>query len=180
VEAPPPPVVRTQVLQPQWNLVGWTGETIDVTDATATIAASLGAFFTWDTSIPGFLTFNPTLPGPLNSLQEVPFGAGVWTFIDGATPLDWEQPAFSEARSVSLAQGFNLAMWTGPDGTSITDAIAGLDGVQGLFIWDAAARTFLTFNPILPPALNTATTLNHGFGVWVLMANAGIWDQPAG
>ncbi len=178
VEAPPPPVVRAQVLQPRWNLVGWTGETTGVTDATATIATSLGAFFTWDTSIPGFLTFNPTLPGPLNSLQDVPLGAGVWTFITDATPLEWEQPAFTDARSVPLAQGFNLVMWTGPDGTAVTDAIAGLNGLQGLFIWDAAGQTFLTFNPVLPPALNSATTLDYGFGVWVLMASAGTWDQP--
>ncbi|MCZ6545171.1 MAG: Ig-like domain-containing protein, partial [Chloroflexi bacterium] len=102
VEVVEPPATRTQTLRPQWNLVGWTGETIDVTEATASILASLGAFFTWDAAASNFLTFNPALPPALNSLRQVPQGAGIWTFVNGNSNVAWEQPAFNEARAVSL------------------------------------------------------------------------------
>ena len=179
VEVVEPPATRTQTLRPQWNLVGWTGETIDVTEATASILASLGAFFTWDAAASNFLTFNPALPPALNSLRQVPQGAGIWTFVNGNSNVAWEQPAFNEARAVSLRSGFNLVTWTGGDGAAVADAIAGLNGLEALFLWDAAAQTFLIFNPALPSALNTAKTIPHGAGVWVLMGQNGTWNQPA-
>ena len=179
VEVVEPPATRTQTLRPQWNLVGWTGETIDVTEATASILASLGAFFTWDAAASNFLSFNPALPPALNSLRQVPQGAGTWTFVNGNSNVAWEQPAFNEARAVSLRRGFNLVTWTGGDGAAVADAIAGLNGLEALFLWDAAAQTFLIFNPALPSALNTAKTIPHGAGVWVLMGQNGTWNQPA-
>jgi hypothetical protein len=140
---------------------------------------SIGNFSLWDANALAFLSFNPALPTQLNKLQVVPRGAGVWTFVSSATPLAWEQPAFSEARSVDLVAGFNLVMWTGPDGTPITEAIADLAGAEALFIWDAAAQRFLVFNTALPPALIQASELNYGAGIWLLMAAAGTWEQPA-
>ena len=62
----------------------------------------------------------------------------------------------------------------------VASAIAELGGsLQALFIWNAAAQTFLTFNPVLPPALNTATTLRPGDGVWLLVSATTTWYQPA-
>lgn len=170
---------RTQTLLPGWNLVGWGGPETHVTDATATIVGSLGGFFTWDAAAGSFLTFNPALPPALNTLTQVPSGAGVWTFIGAGGPVPWDQPAFNGERAVTLVNGFNLVMWTGPDDTPITEAITGLGALNALFIWDAAAQTFQVYNPSLPPALNTATEIDHGAGVWVLMNAAGVWDQPA-
>lgn len=173
------PATRIQTLRPSWNLVGWTGDESPIGTVTAGIVESIGNFSLWDANALAFLSFNPALPTQLNKLQVVPRGAGVWTFVSSATPLAWEQPAFSEARSVDLVAGFNLVMWTGPDGTPITEAIADLAGAEALFIWDAAAQRFLVFNTALPPALIQASELNYGAGIWLLMAAAGTWEQPA-
>ena len=174
-----PPATRVQTLQLQWNLVGWTGESSAISVVTSEIGSSLSRFSIWDANALAFLSFNPALPISLNTLQVVPQGAGVWTFVTGAAPLAWEQPSLREARSVPLASGFNLVMWSGPDGSSITEALANLTGVQGLWLWDALGQGFLSFNPILPPVLNGASVLNHGDGIWLLMSGAETWEQPA-
>ena len=95
----------------------------------------------------------------------------------GAT---WTQPAFAGARSVPLRAGFNLVMWTGPDGTQVEDAVAGLGGALTiLFTYDAASQQFLSFSPSAPAFLNSAVVLNNGDGVWIEVNANTTWEQPA-
>ncbi|HJN92158.1 MAG TPA: hypothetical protein QGF05_05470 [Dehalococcoidia bacterium] len=81
---------------------------------------------------------------------------------------------------MELQAGFNLVMWTGPDGTPVADAIGGLgDALRALFTYDGTNQVFRSFRPALPAALNSATTLNFGDGVWIQVARDAAWDQPA-
>jgi hypothetical protein len=71
-------------------------------------------------------------------------------------------------------------MWTGPDGTPVADAIAGItDALEALFTWNAEDGVFLSFRPDGPIFLNTAEFLNYGDGLWVNITSPTVWSQPA-
>ena len=168
---------RQVALAEGWSLVGWTGAT-PVREATASLGDALLGAFTWDATGQTFLSFNPVAPSFINTLTDLTLGDGVWINLSEATI--WPQPPFAEARDVTLEAGFNLVMWTGPDDTLVTDALASIaSGLEGLFIWDASAQAYLVYRPTAPAFLNTATTLSFGDGVWLLMTQAATWSQPA-
>ena len=171
------PGTRTETLARAWNLVGWTGATA-VEEAVAGISGEFAALFTWDAAAQSFQSFNPSGPAFLNTLTEVQLGDGVW--INMTARGNWEQPVFSAARTVTLERGFNLAMWTGPDGTAVEEAVAALgDALEVLFTWDAAAQQFRRYSLAGPAFLNDATTLDFGDGVWLQVSRRTAWAQPA-
>ena len=112
---------REVTLEAGWNLVGWTGSTA-IDEATASIADTLLAAFTWDGPGQSFRSFSPSGPTFLNTLSDLALGDGVWINVSEAST--WLQPAFGDARTVSLSAGFTLATWTGPDGTPVEEAVA--------------------------------------------------------
>ncbi len=168
---------RSVTLHAGWNLVGWTGAT-PAADAIADITGAVDALFTWDAAARQFRSYRPSLPPSFNDLSELQRGDGVWIRVTRA--VSWQQPSFGGPRAVPLLPGFNLAMWSGPDGAAVSDAIASLgDAVTLLLTWDAAAQRFRSFDPGLPPAFNDATTLNFGDGLWIHVSRAVTWEQPA-
>ncbi len=165
-------------LQPSWNLVGFGGDE-DIETATESITSSIRSLFAWDALAQAFQSYIPDLPTFLNTLDQLRAGDGVWLFVDDPAGVIWEQPAITTTRDVALQSGFNLVMWSGP-ATTVANAVDDLgDNLEALFVWDPVAQRFLTFNPVLPPALNTATTIYPGDGIWVLVSNATTWRQPA-
>ena len=175
--APPqPPATRTVALARGWNLVGWTGATA-AQDATATISGSFTTLYTWDAAQQSFQSLSSTGPEFLNTLTDLQTGDGVW--INTPNGGSWEQPAYREPRSAPLAPGFNLAMWTGPDGTAVVDAVAGISGqLEVLFTWDGGQQRFLRYSTTGPDFLNDALVLNFGDGVWLQVSRSVSWAQP--
>ena len=170
------PTTRTIELVPGWNLIGWTGAT-SVEDALTTLSPSPEALYTWDPIAQTFASFRPSQPAG-NSLSDLAFGDGVWIYT--AAGGQWEQPGFSEARSVFLHGGFNLVMWTGPNGTPPETAIADIaDRVDVLFTWEPATRAFLRHRPGIDPSRNDPMAFDFGDGVWINMLEPAIWAQPA-
>ncbi|MEE9278086.1 MAG: integrin alpha, partial [Dehalococcoidia bacterium] len=170
---------RVVELVPDWNLVGWSGATA-VSEATASIAGQFSTLMTWDAAAKAFLRFDAAAPAIVNTLSELNSGDGVWLFVTDPAGAAWTQPAISGARSVDLLSGFNLVMWTGPDGMPVADAVAGLgDALNAVFRWDTEADEFLIYGPGRPDFLNTAKTLNSGEGLWIDVSRAIRWEQPA-
>ena len=166
-------------LQPGWNLVGWTAAESGVRAAVARMAGRFASVLAWDAEETRFRSFSAAAPAALNSLSEVRRNEGLWVYaaIPGATA--WPQPRTTGARVLRLQPGYNLVAWTGPDDTPITWAISGIRRtVVSLLTWDAASQRFRTYDPRLPAALNTATTLNYGDGLWINVGDATIWPQP--
>ena len=173
---PPAPRDREVALVAGWNLVGWTGEPTPPGLAISATPA-ITAVLTWNPVAQAFVAHRPQGPGLLNTLALLRTGDGIWLFA--AAPAIWQQPDTALARRVDLRTGFNLLSWTGPDGTAIATALAGLGGVLiAAFTYDPLAQRFLAFRPGGAGLLNTATTLNHGDGVWVLAGGPVSWDQP--
>lgn len=105
-------------------------------------------------------------------------GNGIWIFSDGGG--SWTRSENTGARSIALIEGFNLVMRDGPYGTPVAEAVAGVGtALQSLFTWDPFAQAFRSFTAGLTAAFNTATTLNRGAGVWILVNRGIAWEQPA-
>ena len=175
----PEPKTQELALGPGFNLSGWLGAT-PVAEATESIAGQFNSIFRWDAAAQRFASFQTSGPAFLNDLTELTLGDAVWIFINDPAGAAWEQPAFNDARDVDLLAGFNLVLWTGPDGTPVEQAFAALGAdLVGAFIWDQPAQSFLSFAPDAPSFINTADVLNFGEGLWVQMSAPATWSQPA-
>ena len=175
-------------LIPGWNLVGWLGPDTPVADALGDTLAAVASVNTFDAATQTFSTFTVGGPDFLNTLDLIPAGAGVWLLATAAAT--WTQPGLPPSngelataqitgRDVPLLPGFNLVAWTGDHNALIDAAVAGIDGLDSLFLWDAPAEVFLSFGPTRPAFLNSATALPFGAGLWMLMTAAATWQQPA-
>ena len=174
---PPPPPDRDVALVAGWNLVTWTGEETPTAVAIAGVPA-IASVFGWDAEAQDFRAFRRGAPGALNSLAVVRTGDALWLFA--GQPTIWRMPDFGLARIVTLVAGFNLSGWTGPDGASV-GAITGALGpsVIAVYAYDPLSTAFRVFRSEGPDFLNTATTINHGDGIWLEVSTPLAWQQPA-
>ena len=160
-----PPTERVRLVR-GWNLVGATSSG-SAEDLTTAVEGTVAAIFVWDTATQGFHAFTPDLPHPNAALTEIARGQGMWIRIDDAAGAVWRRPTFAAERSVALEPGFNLVTWTGPTGTHVTEAIAGIaDAVIVIHRWDATSQTFQSLNSLLlgPPTSGSLSTMAKGFG----------------
>ena len=163
---------RSVSLVPGLNLVGWTGDTA-ISDATASIAGLFSQILGWDAAAQAYVSYIPGLPAAVQGLTDLSTGDAFWIVMDQAAT--WEQPIFSDARSVALLAGLNLAMWTGP-AMDIEAALAGLDAADAVFRWNGVC--YDTWRRGAPVG-NTLTTLANGDAFFIRLAAAATWQQPA-
>lgn len=175
---------RSVALEQGWNLVGWTGPTLAVEQALDPILDAVDVAFGWSATAQSFERYSPTSPAALNSLEQLQSGAALWLCLDHS--LDWEQPAdIDGSRDVTAlagasSRGFDLQIWTGPDGTPIASALADLlPALELAHAWDAAQQRFLSFGPSRFDFLNTLDSLDHGDAVWLDLHSERVWRQPA-
>ena len=169
---------RTVPLVAGWNLVGWTAGSTPAIDAIAPIADAVETLFVYDAAAQAFRAFSPDRPAFLNTIGDIGTGDGVWILANRST--NWEQPAVAGLRLVALLPGFNLEMWTGPDGTDPASAFAGLgSGLVTAFSWDESNQAFRSYAPDRAAFLNDMVVLNHGDGVWLELSTPATWLQPA-
>ena len=173
------PTTRDFVLGPGWNLSGWVGST-PVAEATAPILGGFASIFRWDAGRQAFDSYQASAPSFLNTLTELAFADAFWILVTDPAGTTWPQPTFGDARDVAVPAGMSLHLWTGPDDTPIEQAVASIaDVLETVFLWDVATQQFQSYRSDLPPALNTAETVDYGDGVWLFTSGAGTWAQPA-
>ena len=173
--APPPP--RDVALLAGWNLITWTGDETPVVSALAALPA-VSRVYAWDARAGAFLRYSRGVLASGNRLTVLRAGAGLWVLSE--RPAIWRMPGLGRERSVLLAPGFNLAGWTGPDGVALAEITRALGpAVVAVWVFDPLAQEFRVFRPDGPPRSNTASTVNHGDGLWLRLESAVIWPQPA-
>jgi len=70
-------------------------------------------------------------------------------------------------------------MWGGPDGTPVEAAVADLGrAVRTVYLWDVPGQAFESFMAAGAAFLNSATTVDHGEGMWVEVDRDVIWTPP--
>ena len=173
---PPPPPDREVALVAGWNLVTWTGDDTPVAVAIAGLPA-ISSVFAWDAVAQGFLVFRRGAPAALSTLAVLRTGDGLWLFA--GQPAIWRMADFGRGRVVSLLAGFNLSGWTGPDRAALAEIADALGpALIAIYVYDPLALDFRVLRPAGPGFLNTATTINHGDGLWLQLSSAVVWQQP--
>ena len=145
---------RDVVLLQGWNLVGWTaGGSVDFVDfptATASIAGDFDVLFVWSAADQRFSSFNPSAPF-LAGIDALGFAQGIWIFAN--TDTVWRQGSIDHPHNDHVRSGWNLDVWTGPDGIPAEVAFASLGAdLQIAFTWDPTAQAFPLLRPG-PPRL---------------------------
>lgn len=170
---------RDAVLRRGWNLVSWTTGDVSLVDlptATGSIVGDFDSIFAWDAATQRYSSFSPSAPF-LSGLDTLGVVQGVWIFAGRDTV--WRQGRFDARREIQLHSGFNLDVWTGPDGTPAEAAFGELGGdLLITFTWDAAAQAFRSFAPGRPSFLNDLKSLDFGDGIWLQVGSDPLWVQP--
>ena len=174
-----PPADAPRFLRLGWNLVGWSGLT-DVEDATAPIAASIDAVFTFDAGRQQFSRYAPGAPPVSNTLTTLKTGQGVLVHVTAPDGVLWAVPPVPEPRPLPLVAGFNLVTWTGGQ-QSVADAMSGLEQVLiAAYSFDADSQRYRIYRPHAPAVLSDLETLETGQALWVRVQDAALWAADEG
>lgn len=151
----------TNVLQPGWNLAGWTEPAAPVETIFERIP-ELQVVYSWDANFQRFRLAMRTDPGGLGDLRRLTPGMGLWLGIGGGDSVTWTRPLVREASVARLSPGWNLVVWAGEDDTPANDALEAIEDILR-FVSDDDGR-----------ALRTLAT---GDVVWVEVDTAREWNQ---
>ena len=172
------PAERVVPLRAGWNLVGWSGPTLPVGEATASLAGAFDAVLSWSPER-GYDTYRPQSDS-VNTLSHLSQGTAVWIHL--TRDAAWPQPRQTAAARLPLQAGLNLVTWSGPDGTPVAQAVASVGGaLRAVYRWDQRTARYLVFSPDLPGSLTSVGTLDHGDAVWLATTRDVVWaqDSPA-
>ena len=124
--ASPPPAeadsgeTLTSELQPGWNLAGWTGEETDV-GAIFDAIPQLEAVYWWDAFRREYSWAFRDESGWTGTLTTLTPGMGLSLYVGGTEAVEWTRPLIPQSGAASLAEGWNIVTWAGPDGAAPED-----------------------------------------------------------
>jgi len=159
-----------------WNLISLNvspaNKAIQSIFADAIATDNLEFITGFDLANDGAKTFDPGIPIPFNTLQEVADGFGYWVKMINATTVTFQGGCMAGDFRKPFDAGWNLIAYppNAPQATSdyFADLIAdgNLEFVTG---FDGGTKTF---DPNIPDSFNTLQQLENGFGYWVKVSNA--------
>lgn len=162
-------VTRDVQLVAGFNWLTYTGPNVDIVTLLAAfpLPDAVDAIFYFDASTQTWSAFRTLLPLNVNSLtrlaQNQPYAFAMSTAMTWSMPLAPLAPAGPSV--INLPVGFSAIPWPAPDGTNGTDVAAVLArfadaaAVGVIFLFDAPTQTWLSFRTLLPPSLNSLTTV---------------------
>ena len=125
--ASPPPAeadsgeTLTSELQPGWNLAGWTEEETGV-GAIFDAIPQLEAVYWWDAFRREYSWAFRDESGWTGTLTTLTPGMGLSLYVGGTEAVEWTRPLIPQSGAASLAEGWNIVTWAGPDGAAPEDA----------------------------------------------------------
>jgi len=167
-----PSCTQTISFNPGWNLIS-----LDVSPADKTIqnlfngplAGNLEFVTTFDN---GFKTFDPDLPSPFNSLQEVEDGFGYWVKVANNATLTFQGVCIADDFLKTFDAGWNLVAYPPdapqPPAMYFSDLISNGE-LQFVTGFDGGT---ITFDPAIPGPFNSLQLMENGFGYWAKVTNA--------
>ena len=151
----------TTVLQPGWNLAGWTEDEAGVSAIFEAIPR-LEAVYSWDTLRHRFSGAFREDFGQAHGLTTLTPGMGLFLYLGGTEAVEWTRPLNPRTGATTLRPGWNLVTWAGPDGIAADEALEVLGDVvveaQGI---DSDALT----------------TLRTGRAFWLRVSSLKEWWQ---
>ena len=165
------------VLQPGWNMIGWTART-PAAEIAAALGDAAGAIFTFDARTETYRRFSPKAPARGNDLVEVVPGQGLIVLIEDGPGAVLPRPANGTPLVQHLREGFNLVAWTG-GAALMAEAMTSLDdALVAAFWWDPGAQRYRAYRPDLPMFSDLAEVV-PAQALWILLDADAVWDPGA-
>ena len=166
----------TNSLVSGWNLVSLPVilEDGSLPGAFDSISGHYGDVFTFDACDGAqWKFFNPNVPPPVNTLHAVGATGGYWiqmNFPDTLT-LSGIHPL---STSITLCPGWNMIGYPSLAVRPVGDALASISGKYNLVRQYRAGEPspWKTYNPGVPPNLNTLKDMEPGYGYWIYMTQS--------
>jgi hypothetical protein len=159
-------VVQTLNLKAGWNLISFYVVAEDMSPATVlkTIKGNLAQIKDLKSS------YNPALPGFLNTLKGLNVEDGYWVKVDANVifELEGEVPA---GASIKVKTGWNLVGYPRESGAAAGNELTSLGGIVMQF-----KNLKNSYNPALPSFLNTLKNIAPGLGYWLKVSADGVWN----
>ena len=159
-------VIQTVNLKSGWNLISFYVESEDM--APATVLASIKGNLSQIKDLKS--SYNPTLPPFLNTLKGLNVKDGYWVSVDADVSFDLEGEVPSGA-SITVKPGWNLVGYPRESGAAPGNELTSLGGVVEQF-----KNLKSSYDPALPPFLNTLKVVAPGLGYWLKVSADGVWN----
>jgi hypothetical protein len=159
-------VIQTVNLKAGWNLISFYVESDDMTPATvlASVKGNLSQIKNLKSS------YDPALPPFLNTLKGLNVKDGYWVSVnaDVSFDLEGETPA---GASITVKPGWNLVGYPRESGAAPGTELTSLGGIVEQF-----KNLKSSYDPTLPPFLNTLKVIAPGLGYWLKVSADGVWN----
>jgi len=159
-----------------WNLVSLPVILSDSSLPTAfdSIAGSYSDVYAYETcGGGGWKLFNPGMPPPANTLTAVGVEPGYWVNMSspGTLVLNGVHPLTT---TINLCPGWNLIGYPSLAVRPVADVLASISGSYNLVRQFRASDStpWKSYNPYVPPSLNTLVNMEPGYGYWIYMTTA--------
>ena len=159
-------VIQTVNLKAGWNLISFYVESEDMTPATvlASIKGNLSQIKNLKSS------YDPALPPFLNTLKGLNVKDGYWVSVDADVSFELEGEAPAGA-SITVKPGWNLVGYPKESGAAPGTELTSLGGIVEQF-----KNLKSSYDPTLPPFLNTLKVIAPGLGYWLKVSADGVWN----
>lgn len=170
-------VEATTVLQPGWNLAGWTQKESGV-GAIFEAIPSLELVYAWESERQRFSWAVRDAPGAVGDLEVLRPGMGLWLYLGGGEAVSWTRPVVAASALVEVREGWNLVAWGGSDRYWTSNAINDhSDSFAEVWGWDATRQTFVPHRPDPGGSPLASGALSRGSGYWIRSAAHTYWAQ---
>ena len=158
---------RTVNLVTGFNFITWTGATMAVEDALATLphADRISAIFEFDAVSQSWGSFRPGAQAFLQDIDQLRANGAYFFSMTGAA--SWDMPVDASPSvvvSTTLRMGFNAVAWLGADNSApaaALDAVANTAAVQAIFVFNAAAQSYQVLRPGAASILSDLSELDQ-------------------
>jgi hypothetical protein len=159
-------VTQTLSLTEGWNLISFYVEAEDM--APATVLSSIKGNLVLIKDLKS--SYIPTLPSFLNTLKGLNVKDGYWVNVDGNVSFELEGVVPAGA-SITVRTGWNLVGYPRETGAAPGNELTSLGSKVQRF-----KNLKSSFDPALPPFLNTLKVMTPGLGYWLEVNEDGVWN----
>jgi len=136
-------------------------------DVLSSISGQYTKVFAFDGSTKSWKSYDVSLPGWANSLQDIDRRMGFWVYMNTAATLSitGDLPATT---NIPLYTGANLIGFPRSNSQSVADALASIAGkYTKVFEYDSTTSSWKSYDVSLPGWANSLQQMRPGYGYWV-------------
>jgi hypothetical protein len=159
-------LIQEVTLKKGWNLISFYVEADDMTPAT--VLESIKDKLVQIKNLKN--SYNPTLPAFINTLKRLNVEDGYWVKMDADASFELEG-SVPEGASIPVRTGWNLVGYPRESGAAPGTELTSLGGIVEQF-----KNLKSSYDPVLPPFLNTLKVVAPGLGYWLKVSENGVWN----